>query len=515
MFTPLFFFVFLAVDDCTITYEAWPDQQVTDYADCVTNTQPGQCVVASAGDPFTAPPGPAIPLDASTSSVPHGAGALTFQWTQVDNGAPTVALTGADTATPTFAASDQGTYVFEVTVGWYCRTDTDTVEVTVGNRMIPASLNVESVAFISAQPMQLTFSSPGDDRLFIVTKDGFVWILKNGTIQSTPFLDISGRVSGSSEQGLLGIAFHPDYASNGLFYLNYTGTFPGAGGSSNDTRIVGYGTDAGNPDLADPSTATLLLSITQPFNNHNGGQIHFGPDGMLYIGMGDGGAGGDPDNHAQNPLSQLGKMLRYETNGLDPLSIPANNPFVGDPDTLDEIWALGLRNPWRFSFDRGTGDMYIGDVGQADWEEVSYEHNTSMGGENFGWRLKEGTHCFNPSTNCDPDGITTDPIHEYFSNGGFCSVIGGYVYRGSDVPNLDGFYIFADFCGSGNNSLPGAHSLIRLGEDWVANDLELFLDDNILSTSIAAFGEDSQGELYICSFGGSLLKVTGIREFFP
>jgi len=207
-------------------------------------------------------------------------------------------------------------------------------------------------------------------------------------------------------------------------------------------------------------------------------------------------------------------MLRYQVNGLGALTVPPDNPFVGDPSTLDDIWALGLRNPWRFSFDRFNGDMYIGDVGQADWEEVDFQPASSTGGENYGWRLKEGNHCYNPTTNCDPGGLT-DPIFDYSSNGGYCTVIGGYVYRGIDIPDLDGFYVYTDWCASGNASLRSYKILTRLGESWVANDLDIYVNNQILNDSVVAFGEDSRGEVYTCHTGGAIRKIVGIRTFKP
>jgi hypothetical protein len=285
------------------------------------------------------------------------------------------------------------------------------------------------------------------------------------------------------------VAFHPNYESNGYFYVNYTDT----GG---DTVIARY-TVSNNPNLADPVSGFTVLTIAQPYSNHNGGQLQFGPDGYLYIGMGDGGDAGDPDNFAQNPDSLLGKMLRIDIDSEIPYGVPPDNPFISDEKVRAEIWALGLRNPWRFSFDRSTGDLFIGDVGQNSWEEIDYQPAGSSGGENYGWRLMEGNSCFNPSSSCN-NGSLTLPVLEYSHDFG-CSVTGGYRYRGKDNPLLSGFYIYGDFC-SGKiwGAKPGADG------KWSAEEL---LDTNL---NISAFGEDENGELYVAhraAAGGSVYRI--------
>jgi hypothetical protein len=308
-------------------------------------------------------------------------------------------------------------------------------------------ITTERVASGLSSPIFVT-SPPGDlQRLFIVERPGRIVILINGQVLPDPFLDIVGRVLSGGERGLLGLAFHPDYDNNGYFYVNYTNT-------SGNTVVSRFEISA-DPDLADSSSEYLLLTISQPYSNHNGGMIAFGPnDGYLYIGMGDGGSGGDPQNRAQNDGVLLGKMLRIDVDGSSPYGIPPDNPFAGPGDPLDEIWARGLRNPWRFSFDRQTGDIYIADVGhwrfsfdrqtgdiyiadvgQSQWEEIDYQPASGSGGENYGWRLMEGNHCYNPPVDCDPGGLTY-PIYEY-SHGGSpfrCSITGGYVYRGNAIP---------------------------------------------------------------------------------
>ena len=314
----------------------------------------------------------------------------------------------------------------------------------------PSALPLVPIATDLVKPVGLTNAGDGSGRLFITLQDGKIMIWDGTQVLPTPFLNIDPIVNSSgSEQGLLGLAFHPDYESNGYFYVNYTDNTGG------DTVIARYSVSAGNPNVADPASALQLMEIDQPFTNHNGGQLQFGPDGYLYIGMGDGGSGGDPFNNAQNPAELLGKMLRIDVNGLVGLppdcggsnyTIPANNPFVDGPGgTCDEIWHMGVRNPWRFTFDRITGDMYIGDVGQDSWEEVDFQPAVSAGGENWGWRCYEGNHPFN-TTGCGPAGDYDMPIVEYSHSLG-CSITGGYVYRGPILPGLrPGTYVYGDFC---------------------------------------------------------------------
>jgi hypothetical protein len=340
-----------------------------------------------------------------------------------------------------------------------------------------------------ANPVAITHAGDGSGRLFITEQGGRILIYDGSELLPAPFLDISALLSTGGERGLLSVAFHPNYASNGHFYVNYTNT----GG---DTVIARYSV-SNDPNLADPASALTVLTIAQPYSNHNGGQLQFGPDGYLYIGMGDGGDAGDPNNYAQNPASLLGKMLRIAVDGDAPYGVPADNPFISDEQVRDEIWALGLRNPWRFSFDRSTGDLFIGDVGQNSWEEIDYQPAGSTGGENYGWRLMEGNHCFNPGTNCN-DGSLTLPVLEYGHDLG-CSVTAGYRYRGKDNPLLSGLYIYGDFC-SGRiwGAKPGGDG------NWSAEEL---MDTNL---NISTFGEDENGELYVvhrASPGGSVYRI--------
>jgi glucose/arabinose dehydrogenase len=282
---------------------------------------------------------------------------------------------------------------------------------------------------------------------------------------------------------LLGLAFHPDYARNGLFYVNYTDTH-------GDTAIRRFRVSA-DPNLADPSTGIIILHIAQPYSNHNGGDVVFGPDGYLYIGMGDGGSRGDPQDRAQNLSTLLGKILRINVNTGDTYGIPADNPFTGKDNAMPEIWAYGLRNPWRFSFDRLNGDLYIADVGQDAYEEVDYLPAGGMGGQNFGWSVVESHHDFKGTA----QEVFSAPIAEYPHTDGNCSITGGYVYRGQQLPSLQGIYIFGDFC-TGNT-----WSLVNGPGGWESRS---FLKTG---TWISSFGEDAQGEMYILDWNGAVYKV--------
>ena len=340
-----------------------------------------------------------------------------------------------------------------------------------------------------ASPVGVTHAGDGSNRVFVVEQGGRVRIVRGGVLQPTPFLDIAARISSGGERGLLGLAFPPDYARKGYFYVDYTN--PGG-----DTVISRFRRSASNADAADPASEQILLTIAQPFANHNGGQLAFGQrDRMLYVGMGDGGSGGDPGNRAQNPAELLGKILRIDTETGRPFTYttPASNPFVTAAGFRPEIWALGVRNPWRFSFDRATSDLYIADVGQGSWEEIDFQPAASAGGENYGWRVMEGTHCFNPNP-CDAAGLVP-PIVEYGHGAGDCSVTGGYVYRAAQYPRMQGLYYYGDFC-SGR-----IWALRRAVGTWTST---MLLDTSI---QISAFGEDEAGNLYAASYG------TG--ELFP
>lgn len=341
-------------------------------------------------------------------------------------------------------------------------------------------------------PLGITHAGDNTGKLYVVEQAGRIKLIDNGTLLPTPFLDISARVISGGEQGLLGLAFPPGYATKRYFYVNYTTRTPDViTGFVGNTVIARYQLTT-NPNVADNTSEFVLLTITQPFANHNGGQLAFGPDGFLYIGMGDGGGAGDTDNNAQNPASLLGKMLRIDVeSGVVPYAIPLSNPFV--LGIQSEIWALGLRNPWRFSFDRQTGDLYIADVGQNLFEEVDIQPAGSAGGQNYGWNIMEGAHCFgNPA--CSVAGMVF-PIAEY-GHGPECSITGGFVYRGQAFPRIQGVYLYADFC-SGR-----FWGLQRNGSDW-QNSLLL-----IEPHSISSFGEDEAGNLYAADlFAGIVYEV--------
>lgn len=352
------------------------------------------------------------------------------------------------------------------------------------------TIDLELIASGFDNPVDIAHA--GDDRLFVVEKDGYIRIINaDGTVEATPFLDIDSKVrSNGNEQGLLGLAFHPDYANNGYFYVNYID-------NGENTRICRF-TVSSNPNIADLSTEILLYAVTQPYSNHNGGDLNFGPDGYLYIGLGDGGSGGDPGNRSQNTGLALGKMLRIDIDNGFTYSIPADNPFVNDPATLNEIWAIGLRNPWRFSFDRLTGDMWIADVGQNEFEEIDFQPANSTGGENYGWRCYEGFEEFNTS-GCPSANTLTEPVHAYannFNNG--CSVTGGYVYRGSQFPAFVGLYIYVDYCTGKFWSLQRAGA-----NSWTNTEIATFE-----SYEYSSFGEDKDGELYVTGYAnGEIYRI--------
>jgi glucose/arabinose dehydrogenase len=354
----------------------------------------------------------------------------------------------------------------------------------------PARVEVELVELVSGLqwPVAVTSSGDGSGRLFVVEQTGRIRIVADGELLQEPFLEITDRVwSVGNEQGLLGLAFHPDFSTTGVFFVNYTDL----GG---DTVVSSFRVSDEDDNIAARFSEQQVLSIAQPYQNHNGGHLAFGPDGYLWIGTGDGGSAGDPDGNARNRQSLLGKMLRIEVDTGPGYLVPVDNPFVRLAGTRDEIWAIGLRNPWRYSFDRATGDLYIGDVGQNAWEEIDVEGAADPGGRDYGWNLAEGSRCF--TGGCNTDG-TSLPAAEY-NHGDGCSVTGGYVYRGSRHPALAGIYIFADYCSGRIWALaPGT----RTG--WGVAQV------GRTSGSISSFGEDDDGELYATGLEGTLYRVTG------
>lgn len=350
------------------------------------------------------------------------------------------------------------------------------------------AIALEVVATGLASPVFLT-SSPGDDRLFVVEQPGRIRIIRKGAVDPTPFLDLTDRVISGGERGLLGLAFHPEFATNGRLYVHYTG----AGGHTMVERYLV--TD--DPDVVAPATASLVLTVTQPFNNHNGGQVSFGPDGYLYVALGDGGSTGDPQGHGQNTATLLGSILRLNVDEGEPYTIPADNPFADGVQGRAEIWAWGLRNPWRFSHDAASGTLFIADVGQNRWEEVNIAL-AALGGVNYGWNVLEGTECFDTAT-CDAAG-TMLPALVYphgDGSGRGCSVSGGQVYRGADVPLLHGWYLYADYCSGWIRGL-------RWTGTTVLEDREL-LPPGI--GSITSFGRDGRGELYVLTQAGTIYRI--------
>ncbi len=297
-------------------------------------------------------------------------------------------------------------------------------------------LQLELVSSALNDPVGIANAGDGSGRLFIVERAGRIRIIEPDGNVGALFLDITDRVrSTSSEQGLLGLAFHPGFMGNGFFFVNYTD-------ASGNTKVSRF--TASTIDSVDSGTEAVILSLAQPSANHNGGHLAFGPDGYLYIATGDGGGGGDPFMNGQNGQTLLGAMLRIDIDTAFPYAIPADNPFVRNAEVLDEIWAIGLRNPWRYSFDRETGDLYIADVGQNNWEEINLQSAASPGGENYGWPIMEGKHCFPIGSQCDTSGFSL-PLHEY-DHGLGCSVTGGSVYRGLQNRSMVGVYIYGDFC---------------------------------------------------------------------
>lgn len=350
-------------------------------------------------------------------------------------------------------------------------------------------LALQPVASGFSSPVHLA-SPPDDDRLFVVEQPGRIRIISDGAPLDPPFLDIQAKVRYGGEQGLLSVAFHPQYAENRMFYVYYTN-------GNGDIQIERYTASASSPNSADHGSARTILVVPHPtFGNHNGGQLAFGPEGFLYIGTGDGGGGGDPNANAQNRSVLLGKVLRIDVNSGDtaPYLIPSTNP-AGPAGSRQEIWAYGLRNPWRFSFDRADGVLYIADVGQNRREEINA---VPMGQAdvNYGWDILEGSDCFPFMSICNRAGMTL-PVHEYATADGNCAVTGGFVYRGSAIPQIAGLYFFSDYCKGGLRSLRLANGAATDVREWNAG----------VGGTITSFGEDRHGELYVISHSGSIGKL--------
>jgi glucose/arabinose dehydrogenase len=347
------------------------------------------------------------------------------------------------------------------------------------------TLAVEQVASGVDQPVHLS-APAGDPRLFIVEQPGRIRVVEDGKLLVTPFLDIAAKVRSGGEQGLLSVAFHPHYSANGFLFVNYTD-------NNGDTRIERY-TVSANRNAADPRSAKLILSVDQRYSNHQGGLNLFGPDGMLYIGMGDGGNQGDPHRNGQNRNALLAKLLRINVDRGDPYSIPSANPYASDGGR-GEIWAIGLRNPWRFSFDRVSGLLYIADVGGNKFEEINVAP-MSAAGVNYGWNIMEGPEC-RTSSPCNRAGLQTPMVSYPTHENSTCAVIGGAVYRGQKIPEVQGQYFYSDYCNSWLRSFGFVDGKVTDRHEWPVGKLG----------SITSFGEDSQGELYITASSGRVYRI--------
>jgi glucose/arabinose dehydrogenase len=367
-------------------------------------------------------------------------------------------------------------------IGWFCTSG------AVGVNLVGAEQPLSTIALEPLvsdglrHPVYVTHAGDGSGRLFVVEQPGLIRIVKQGRLLDTPFLDITERVRYGGEQGLLGLAFHPGYRQNGRFMVNYVRR-------SDGSTVIAEFQVSSDPDRSQ-AVEKLLLTVPQPYPNHKGGMVEFGPDGFLYIALGDGGSGGDPGNRGQDTDELLGKLLRIDVDRGAPYATPKDNPFAGGGGR-PEVFAYGLRNPWRFSFDRQTGELWAADVGQHAWEEIDIVKR----GGNYGWRIMEGTHCFLPREGCARDGLIP-PVAEYGHDKGRCSVTGGYVYRGSRLPALHGVYLYGDFCSGEIFALSKGdpHTLLSTG------------------LRIASFGQDQDGELYVVGHGGTIHRIVEARR---
>jgi glucose/arabinose dehydrogenase len=371
-------------------------------------------------------------------------------------------------------------------------TDTDTVEGTDGGGDLPSALDLEQVGLGFTNPVVIT-TRPGDDRLWIAEQNGRIRPISADDTPGDALVDLRNTVSDGNEQGLLGLAFPPDHETSGLFYIHYTR-------GNGDSVLARYGVNSATPNVIDSDLTEVLWTVSQPFSNHNAGHIAFGPDGYLYVGYGDGGSGGDPLGAGQDDETVLGKMLRIDVSAANGYTAPSDNPFLDDADVPNVIWALGLRNPWKFSFDLSNDDLYIADVGQNMWEEISIQPSGSTGGDNYGWSVTEGNHCFSLD-GCDMSGFVP-AIHEY-DHGSGCSITGGYVYRGTDIDGLDGHYFYSDFCQ--NQVL----SFRKDGDGTVEHtNWTTTMQGAPNLQGVSTFGQDSDGELYVASHrNGRIYKI--------
>jgi len=402
---------------------------------------------------------------------------------------PTAVLTLVPTITPTPVSSS--------TPLPSSTTESSSTPLPVVGTQTPSAQEIkisvdEIVASGFGYPLQVTNAGDGSGRLFVVEQSGLIKIVKSGQVLEQPFLDARNLISFGSERGLLGLVFHPQYSHNGYFYIDYTDV-------NGNTTVERYSASQ-DPDLADPQSSLVLFKIDQPYANHNGGQLAFGLDGYLYIAMGDGGSANDPLNNGQTLSTPLGKLLRIDVDHGSPYAIPTDNPFINQSGTDPRIWDLGLRNPWRFSFDDKTGDLYIGDVGQDEYEEIDFEAAGSPGGFNYGWRCMEGNHVHNTQPPCNNQSLLntlTPPILDY-SHAVGQAVIGGFVYRGKMFPALQGIYFFGDYI---TGRLWSVKLVSRSPLTWTQYQLELET-----GLHISAFGEDEQGEIYVVDYSGGTIR---------
>lgn len=352
---------------------------------------------------------------------------------------------------------------------------------------VPLPENLAAVPYVSGLSSPVFLTAPaGDARRFIVEQAGTIRVVRDGGLLTAPYLDIRSRVLSGGERGLLGLAFHPQFAQNGFFYVNYTDL-------SGHTKIERYHAMPA-ADVADPASASHVLGFDQPASNHNGGMLLFGPDGMLWIGTGDGGGGGDPDGNGQRLTTLLGKMLRIDVNVASGYAIPADNPYATHPTNSREIWGVGLRNPWRYSIDRVEGLIYVADVGQNQWEEV-HVASVQTPAVNYGWVIMEGMHCFNAAT-CNQTGLDI-PVLEYHHQEG-CSITGGFVYRGDELPGIRGHYFYSDYCRGFLRSFRLVNGAAAQQREWDVGALG----------NVTSFGEDAAGELYMLSTNGTVYKIS-------
>jgi glucose/arabinose dehydrogenase len=430
-------------------------------------------------------PGPSPLFDWSNSTVPPGVAFGHYQLQIANDSGFTSIVHDNDLPGITNSQDNSAVLTTGLTYFWRVRAFSDALHYSAWSSVRSVKINIAAPALSLqtfaagfASPVHITNAGDGSGRIFVVEKCGTIRIIAGGTTLATPFLNMAGRVSCGGERGLLSVAFPPDYASKQYFYIFYTDP-DGA------LTVSRFSVPPATPDQADADSEEVLLSIPHPNGNHNGGQLAFGNDGYLYISTGDGGGGGDPNNNGQNANVLLGKILRIDVeSGAPTYAVPPTNPFYGVSGKKAEIWALGLRNPWRISFDRLTHDLYIADVGQNAWEEVDFQPAASPGGVNYGWRLREGNHCYNPPSGCGTPPNYAPPVTEYSHDLG-CSITGGFVYRGAAYPILQGFYLYGDFC-SGR---------IWVLKWWNGNWYSQMAIDTPRAPS--TFGEDEQGNLYL------------------